>query len=31
MRHTGYLRFVCNGYLDHAISDYNGHEGRVIL
>lgn len=30
MRHTGYIRFVCNGYLDKAIKEFNTREGGYI-
>jgi hypothetical protein len=26
MRHTGFLRFMCNGYLDMAIRNFNNME-----
>jgi organic radical activating enzyme len=31
MRHTGYLRLMCNGYLDHLTYDFNEHEGGLII
>ena len=31
MRHTGYLRLLCNGFLDLAIEEYNGMRKEQIL
>lgn len=31
MRHTGYLRLMCNGFLDLAIEEYNEMQGGRIL
>lgn len=31
LRHSGYIRFMCNGFLDQAINFYNGMKGDYII
>lgn len=31
LRHSGYIRFMCNGFLDQAINFYNGMKGEYII
>jgi organic radical activating enzyme len=31
MRHSGYIRFMCNGFLDQAVGFFNGMHGEEIL
>lgn len=31
LRHSGFLRFMCNGYIDRALSEYNSMFGEVVI
>ena len=31
LKHTGFIRLYCNGFLDRAIAHFNGREGGLVL